>query len=132
MILLVRIVQIGLGLSIGIFAIFWTAGEMERLNASVTLGELILGTIVFALAYLGIALFALRDVRASGLLICPLVALSTPLYVLLWLFSQWTPQSSQKAVPLLWGIAANIVLLATGITGILMSPVPARPEQQEP
>jgi hypothetical protein len=125
---LVRAVQLAIGAGVGSFAMFWTSGEIKRASAAATLGEQILGTLIFAGTYLGIAYFATRDLRVSSLLASVIAVLTTPVYGFIWLSSQWTPQSSQKAIPLLWAIGANVILFAMGVIGALLS-LPKRLQQ---
>jgi hypothetical protein len=121
---LTRIIQFAIGSLFGVFALFWTAPEVKSLNASVARWQQILGTLIFALAYWGISALAIRDVRASSLLAAVLTLLSTPVYVLMWLFSQWNTRSSQEVIPLLWGIGGNIILFLASILGFVLSRQP--------
>jgi len=118
---LLRTLQFTIAAALRVSALFWTAPQIKAADASVTQREQIIGTIIFAGAYLAISALAILDLRASSLVGSIVAFITTPLYALLWLFSQWTPQSSKGAIPLLWGIGGNIGLFVFGIVAFILA-----------
>jgi hypothetical protein len=93
--------------------------EIKRCDASLSPAHQVLGAVLIAAAYLAIAFFAMRDLRASSLLAACITIVSTPIYGFMWIMSQWTPQSAEAARPLLFYIAANLILLISAVMSLL-------------
>ena len=104
-----------LGIGVGSLAIIKTAAEMVAADASVSRPAQIAVTIIVAGLYFMIGMLAFKDVRASGILAILIPLLLTPVLCFLWLASQWSTQSSERASWLLKAVAANLVLFFSGL-----------------
>ena len=121
---LMRSVHFVVGLLTGTFSCFWFASEIRNFNgASTPIWQQVLGTTLVVGGYFGISAIAIRHVRASSLIAICVALLSSPVYLIMYLASGWSPQSVELAKPLIWYLAANGVLLVSGIVGFVSAPL---------
>jgi len=118
--LILRLVHIGIALSLGAFSIFFFRGSdfAQHIGFS-SHSDRWLATAAAAVSYLAVGILAIRDIRASRMLAILLCLISTPLFALLWLFSQWSTQGSEAARPLVYYVGGNIILIHAAIWVIM-------------
>jgi hypothetical protein len=132
-VVLIRTIHFALGASLGTFSMFWFTSEIRDFNGLKTpMRQQVLGTALVVAAYMGVAALATRDVRASSLMAICVALFSSPVYLIMVLASGWSTESAERAKPLDWYLAANAVLLASGIIGFVLSPSPRLPSRRTP
>jgi hypothetical protein len=110
-----QVLLLALGLGLAGLAAVKTASEMVSADRSASRTAQISATVIVTGLYFMIGILAFKEVRTSGILAVLIPLLMTPVLGLLWLASQWSTQSSERATWLLKAIAANVVLWLAGL-----------------
>src|SRR5689334_2707816 len=111
-----RTTQFLVAITLALLALGFAPAEMRAAAANAPLSQQVLGTLLVTGAYLAIAGFSLKDLRASSLIAVVASVFLTPLFTLLLLFSGWSSQSWERAFPIyLCGIVGNAILFVSEV-----------------
>lgn len=129
-IVLVRWVQAGICVYLGVLCAVHFPAEWARMDASIAPWKSVAGTVVVAGFYFAIPLISLKELRASNLLASVFCVLFTPLAAIDWLFSGWSTASARVGAFLLYVVAGNVILFFVSVAGVVATS-PKRTQRAE-